>query len=146
MAYIHKKLYVYLDQYVYLFQHNFPPVCLFGQVRLLGTLEYMTYMEGSTNLLHSHFGLYCKHIHQLCTHLWTLFCLYICACQLLVSFLQDSFYKHQFQYKYHFHYKYHFYCKQHFQQFDLADRVCRIPVLECIQYYIDRHCYYRYSY
>ena len=32
--------YVYLDQHVYSFRQNFPPVRLFGPVRLLGTLEY----------------------------------------------------------------------------------------------------------
>ena len=38
--------YVYLDQYVYSFWQNFPPVCLFGPVRLLGTLEYrVTFKE-----------------------------------------------------------------------------------------------------
>ena len=31
--------YAYLDQYVYWIWQNFPPVLLFGPVRLLGTLE-----------------------------------------------------------------------------------------------------------
>ena len=33
--------YAYLDQYVYWIWQNFPPVLLFGPVRLLGTLEYI---------------------------------------------------------------------------------------------------------
>ena len=37
--------YAYLDQYVYWIWQNFPPVLLFGPVRLLGTLEYVIYSK-----------------------------------------------------------------------------------------------------